>query len=189
MSSKELKWHVAANLSEMINFRKELAKALKLAKDPANLVINSIGAFFVQDRRTFLQKKQDLGRKAAVLILEWFVMISGDVIEIAKSDVEYAAQAAVNWRKRMMREGGPRQADEVDARGLLLLISGFGIQDHVFEIRDIVDLIRASNVKKFRLRFVVRFSCPENSSLLISYVDFLYVKTSDKCIPQARRNM
>ncbi|KAL9997358.1 hypothetical protein Hdeb2414_s0631g00926891 [Helianthus debilis subsp. tardiflorus] len=194
MSSKELKWHVAANLSEMINFRKELAKALKLAKDPANLVINSIGAFFVQDRRTFLQKKQDLGRKAAVLILEWFVMISGDVIEIAKSDVEYAAQAAVNWRKRMMREGGPRQADEVDARGLLLLISGFGIQDHVFEIRDIVDLIRASNVKEIsaalrRSVFLVP-KIPEvidlmvKNNLEIEAADIAYTfGLEDKCHP------
>ncbi|KAJ0790266.1 hypothetical protein HanPI659440_Chr05g0213501 [Helianthus annuus] len=194
MSSKELKWHVAANLSEMINFRKELAKALKLAKDPANLVINSIGAFFVQDRRTFLQKKQDLGRKAAVLILEWFVMISGDVIQIAKSDVEYAAQAAVNWRKRMMREGGPRQADEVDARGLLLLISGFGIQDHVFEIRDIVDLIRASNVKEIsvalrRSVFLVP-KIPEvidlmvKNNLEIEAADIAYTfGLEDKCHP------
>ncbi|KAJ0578517.1 hypothetical protein HanIR_Chr05g0248801 [Helianthus annuus] len=148
MSSKELKWHVAANLSEMINLRKELAKTLKLAKDPAKLVLNSIGAFFVQDRKTFLQKKQDLGRKAAVLILEWFGMISGDGIEIAKSDKEFAAKAAVEWRNRMIKEGGFGKTDEVDARGLLLLISGFGIQDHVFEIRDIVDLIRASNVKE-----------------------------------------
>ncbi|MFS7940352.1 hypothetical protein Hanom_Chr05g00463451 [Helianthus anomalus] len=194
MSSKELKWHVAANLSEMINFRKELAKALKLAKDPANLVINSIGAFFVQDRRTFLQKRQDLGRKAAVLILEWFVMISGDVIQIAKSDVEYAAQAAVNWRKRMMREGGPRQADEVDARGLLLLISGFGIQDHVFEIRDIVDLIRASNVKEIsaalrRSVFLVP-KIPEvidlmvKNNLEIEAADIAYTfGLEDKCHP------
>ncbi|XP_035846192.1 uncharacterized protein LOC110941666 isoform X2 [Helianthus annuus] len=194
MSSKELKWHVAANLSEMINFRKELAKALKLAKDPANLVINSIGAFFVQDRRMFLQKKQDLGRKAAVLILEWFVMISGDVIEIAKSDVEYAAQAAVNWRKRMMREGGPRQADEVDARGLLLLISGFGIQDHIFEIRDIVDLIRASNVKEIsaalrrsvflvpKIPEVIDFMVKNN--LEIEAADIAYTfGLEDKCHP------
>ncbi|XP_076943931.1 uncharacterized protein LOC143614352 [Bidens hawaiensis] len=75
-------------------------------------------------------------------------MISGDDgIEIAKKDQVDAAAAAVSWRKRMMTEGGPGHTDEVDARGLLLLISGFGIQDQVFKIQDIMDLIRASNVK------------------------------------------
>ncbi|KAJ0748017.1 hypothetical protein HanOQP8_Chr05g0196281 [Helianthus annuus] len=194
MSSKELKWHVAANLSEMINLRKELAKTLKLAKDPAKLVLNSIGAFFVQDRKTFLQKKQDLGRKAAVLILEWFGMISGDGIEIAKSDKEFAAKAAVEWRNRMIKEGGFGKTDEVDARGLLLLISGFGIQDHVFEIRDIVDLIRASNVKEIstalrRSIFLVP-KIPEvidlmvKNNLEIEAADIAYTfGLEDKCRP------
>ncbi|XP_076882669.1 protein FRIGIDA-like [Bidens hawaiensis] len=85
---------------------------------------------------------------ASVLILECFVMISpDDGIEIAKREQQYAAEAAVDWKKRMIREGGLRHADEVDARGLLLLISGFGIEDHVFTIQDILHLIRASNVK------------------------------------------
>ncbi|KAJ0923701.1 hypothetical protein HanPSC8_Chr05g0219141 [Helianthus annuus] len=195
MSSKELKWHVAANLSEMINLRKEIAKTLKLAKDPAKLVLNSIGAFYVQDRKKFLQKKQDLGRKAAVLILEWFGMISGDGIEIAKSDKEFAAQAAVEWRNRMIKEGGFGKTDEVDARGLLLLISGFGIQDHVFEIRDIVDLIRASNVKEIstalrRSIFLVP-KIPEvidlmvKNNLEIEAADIAYTfGLEDKCRPQ-----
>ncbi|XP_076939704.1 inactive protein FRIGIDA-like [Bidens hawaiensis] len=155
MCSKDIKWHVAEHYSEMINRREEIAKALKLAKDPAKLVLDSIGRFFVQGSRTFRnptnphQDKQKAGRMAAILILECFVMISNDDgIEIAESDLECAAKAAVDWRKRMIREGGPGYTDEVDARGLLLLISGFGIQNHVFKVKDIMDLIRASNVKE-----------------------------------------
>ncbi|XP_076882629.1 uncharacterized protein LOC143531158 [Bidens hawaiensis] len=150
MCSKDMKWHVASHYSEMINHREEIAKSLKLAKDPAKLVLYSIGRFFIQGSKTFCNphQKESLGRMASVLILECFVMISpDDGIEIAKREQQYAAEAAVDWKKRMIREGGLRHADEVDARGLLLLISGFGIEDHVFTIQDIVHLIRASNVK------------------------------------------
>ncbi|XP_076882639.1 uncharacterized protein LOC143531175 [Bidens hawaiensis] len=151
MNSKGMRWHIATHYSEMINLREEVAKALKLAEDPAKLVLNSIGQFFVQDSKTFCKPDRDtqnLTRMAAVLILECFVMISSDDgIEIATRDQEDAAVAAANWRKRMMTEGGPGHTDEVDARGLLLLISGFGIQDQVFKIQDIMDLIKASNAK------------------------------------------
>ncbi|KAI7731866.1 hypothetical protein M8C21_032230 [Ambrosia artemisiifolia] len=146
MNFKGMKWHIVKHISKTFDLREEIAKALKLAKDPAKLVLNSIG--IVQGNGAFCQDKQSLERKAAVLILECFVMISSDDgIEIAKVDQEYAAQAAVDWRERMIREGGFGHTDEVDARGLLLLISGFGIQDDVFNIQDIVDLVRASNVK------------------------------------------
>ncbi|XP_076939745.1 uncharacterized protein LOC143608649 isoform X2 [Bidens hawaiensis] len=150
MCYKDMKFHVASHYSEMINCREEIAKSLKLAKDPAKLVLYSIGRFFIQDSKTFCNphQKESQRRMASVLILECFVMISrDDGIEIAKREQQYAAEAAVDWKKRMIREGGLRQADEVDARGLLLLISGFGIEDHVFKIRDIIHLIRVSNVK------------------------------------------
>ncbi|KAJ0750981.1 hypothetical protein HanLR1_Chr05g0188081 [Helianthus annuus] len=151
MVTKGMRWHVAKHLSEMLNLREEIIKALKLAKDPAKLVLNCTGNFFGQDSRSFckdLGNKETAGRLASVLMLECFVMISNDDgIEIEKRERERALNNAVLWRKRMIREGGFGHTDEVDARGLLLLISGFGIQDDVFKIQDIVDLIRASNVK------------------------------------------
>ncbi|XP_076939747.1 uncharacterized protein LOC143608652 [Bidens hawaiensis] len=154
MNSAELKWHIAEHISEMNNLRVDIANALKLAENPAKLVIYSIYRFFEQSSRTFCKgsdskmDKQNAGRLASVLILECFVMISSDDgIEITRTIRKYAADAAVVWRNRIIKEGGLRHTDDVDARGLLLLISGFGIQDHVFSIQDIIDLIRASNVK------------------------------------------
>ncbi|KAK1407127.1 hypothetical protein QVD17_38738 [Tagetes erecta] len=155
MSSKEMKRHLATHISEMSNLRHEIAKALKLAKDPAKLVLDSIGGFYVQSSRSYCkgygsqQEHQNAGKLASVLILECFVMIRSDGIEIEKRDREYAAAEAVIWRKRMIRDGGGlRHTDKVDARGLLLLISGFGIQDRVFTIKDITELIRASKAKE-----------------------------------------
>ncbi|XP_076919297.1 uncharacterized protein LOC143580038 [Bidens hawaiensis] len=152
MSTKQLKIHVAAHYSEMINLREEIASALKLAEDPAKLVLRSIGRSFVTSSERIRMRAGDshpqtVERMALVLILECFVMISSDGIEIARQDREYAAKTAVDWRKQMINEGGLGHTDEVDARGLLLLIGGFGIQDDVFTIQDIMDLIRASNVK------------------------------------------
>ncbi|XP_076882676.1 uncharacterized protein LOC143531215, partial [Bidens hawaiensis] len=153
MSTKQLKRHVATHYSEMINLREEIANALKLAEDPAKLVLRSIGSFFVTSSERIRMHAGGshpltVERMALVLILECFVMISSDGIDIAKQDREYAAETAVGWKKRMINEGGLGHTDEVDARGLLLLISGFGIQDDVFTVQDILDLIRVSNVKE-----------------------------------------
>ncbi|KAK9080592.1 hypothetical protein SSX86_000350 [Deinandra increscens subsp. villosa] len=199
MRFKEMKWHVADHLSEMNQLHNEIANALKLARNPASLVLDGIGRFFVQGSRTFRkgahESKENAGRLASVLILECFVMSSSDGIEIAKEDQEYAADAAFDWRKRMIKEGGLRQTDEVDARGLLLLISGFGIQDHVFKYQDILDLIRASNVKGIstalrRSVFLVR-KIPEvidwmvKNNLEIEAADLAYTfKLEDKCHPR-----
>ncbi|MFS7940353.1 hypothetical protein Hanom_Chr05g00463461 [Helianthus anomalus] len=154
MNSRQLKQHVAAHISEMINLREEIVKALKLAEDPAKLVLGCIisrgfrgNRRFPVSRTVVHDNKQKLSRMAAVLILECFVMISSDGIEIEKSDQECAAKAAVDWKIRMLKEGGFGKTGEVDARGLLLFISGFGIQDHVFNPPDIMDLMRASNWK------------------------------------------
>ncbi|CAH1428575.1 unnamed protein product [Lactuca virosa] len=148
MSGRHLKKYVATHISDMNKIRQELPKALKLAKDPAKLVLLSIGRFFAGDSRSFSNGSAlSMTRLASVLILECFVMISSDNIKITKQDEEHAAQAADDWKKRMIKEGGFNTANEVDARGLLLLISGFGIPDHVFGNNDIVDLIKASNVK------------------------------------------
>ncbi|MFS8026788.1 hypothetical protein Hanom_Chr16g01490821 [Helianthus anomalus] len=139
MITREMRWHVAKHLSATFNLREEIIKALKLAKDPAKLVLNCTGNYFGQETA---------GRLASVLVLECFVMISkDDGIEIVERERKRALNNVVIWRKRMIRKGGFGHTDEVDARGLLLLISGFRIQDDVFKIQDIVDLIRASNLK------------------------------------------
>ncbi|KAI3688622.1 hypothetical protein L2E82_46329 [Cichorium intybus] len=149
MCGKGIKKYVSTRISDMNKLRKELPKALKFAKDPAKLVLDSIGRFFVQGSRGFVNgSKPFVARLASVLILECFVMISSDDIEITKEHEKYAAVAAGDWKKRMITEGGFNAANEVDARGLLLLISGFGIPNHVFGNKDIRDLIMASNVKE-----------------------------------------
>ncbi|KAK1407128.1 hypothetical protein QVD17_38739 [Tagetes erecta] len=201
MSSKEMKRHVADHISKMIHLRHEIAKALKLAKDPAKLVLDGIGRFYVQGCKAFCNgsgihlKHQKSGRLASVLILECFVMISSDGIEIMKSDSELAAAEAVIWKERMIREGGLRHTEEVDARGLLLFISGFGIRDNDFTIQDITDLIRGSNVKEIatalRRSVVLIPKIPEvvdlmvKNNLEVEAVDIAYTfGLEDACRPQ-----
>ncbi|MFS7940358.1 hypothetical protein Hanom_Chr05g00463531 [Helianthus anomalus] len=180
MYTRGMRRHVAKHLSETCNLREEIIKALKLAKDPAKLVLNCTGNFF---------KQETAGRLASVLVLESFVMISNDDgIEIEKREREHALNNAVIWRKRMIREGGFGHTDEVDARSLLLLISGFGIQDDVFKIQDIVDLIRAGNVKGISTALRrSTFLMPKIPGLLLLYVNLLYFKTSINAYPQDKR--
>ena len=148
MCGRDLRVYVTRHISDMNKLRIEIPKALKLAKNPAKFVLEGVGRFFLQGSRSFSEgSKVTVVRLASVAILEFFVMISSDGIEIAKEEEEYAVKAAVDWRKRMMKEGGLAKTDKVDARGLLLLISGFRIPD-VFTNEDVWVLIRAAKVKK-----------------------------------------
>jgi hypothetical protein len=59
-----------------------------------------------------------------------------------------AEQVAVAWRKRLISEGGVRNSGEIDAKGLLLLIGGFGIPK-LFSDEDVFDLVKLSNSRQF----------------------------------------
>nr|GEU31867.1 protein FRIGIDA-like [Tanacetum cinerariifolium] len=150
MSGREMKKYVVKHISDIDKLRTELLKALKLAINPAKLVLDGIGTYFLQSGKTYNRGSYHYlndGKQASVLILECFVMISGDVIKISREDEASAAKAANLWKHRMINEGGLKYTEEADARGLLLLISGFGISDRFFSTVDIMDLMMASNVK------------------------------------------
>ncbi|KAI3673669.1 hypothetical protein L6452_39793 [Arctium lappa] len=195
MCGRGMRTYVTRHISDMNKLRKEIPKALKLAKNPAKCVLEGVGRFFLQGSRSFSEgSKVSVVRLAAVVILECFVMISSDGIEIAKEEEEYAAKAAFDWRKRMIKEGGLGKTDEVDARGLLLLISGFGIPD-VFKNEDIRELIRATNVKKIssalRRSIILIPKIPEvidwmvKNDLEVEAADIAYTfGLEDKCRPQ-----
>nr|XP_043606914.1 uncharacterized protein LOC122578927 [Erigeron canadensis] len=199
MRAYTMKKHVLANISEMNSLHQEIAKALKLAINPAKLVLDSIGRFFLQTNRAYCYRESRQHniavRQASVLILECFVMISGDGIEITKEDREYSENTAIEWRKQMIKEGGLIYMETVDARGLLLFISGFGIPDDVFSNKDLSDLIRASNVKEISKALchstILIPKLPEiidwmvKNNLEIVAVDMVYTfGLEDKCHPE-----
>ncbi|CAI0408805.1 unnamed protein product [Linum tenue] len=67
------------------------------------------------------------GREACVLALELFLLMGEGEVQLEERVRQEAAQAAMNWRKRLVIEGGVRQASEIDAKGLLLFVAGYGI--------------------------------------------------------------
>ncbi|KAL2462270.1 FRIGIDA-like protein [Abeliophyllum distichum] len=95
-------------------------------------------------------------REASVFMLECFLLMMGindtdgvgnGVVKIEKEVKEEAENSAVAWRKRLVVEGGLIKANDIDARGLLLFVSCFGIPS-AFKREDIRDLLRASNTKE-----------------------------------------
>ncbi|XP_015161737.1 inactive protein FRIGIDA-like [Solanum tuberosum] len=86
------------------------------------------------------------GRKS-VLVLECFLLMRIDIVEIEKEVKEEAEKAALAWRKRLIAEGGVGKAYEMDARGLLLLMGCFGIPGG-FRHEDIRDLLQISHISK-----------------------------------------
>ncbi|CAA2990944.1 Hypothetical predicted protein [Olea europaea subsp. europaea] len=157
MSSRGLRKYLATNLSDLPKLREEVPKALKLAMNPAKLVLECVGKFFLQGCRAYTKDSPMIpAREASVFMLECFLLMMGmndthgvgnEVVTIEKEVKDEAENSAMAWRKRLLVEGGLHKACEIEARGLFLLVSCFGIPTS-FKIEDIRDLLRASNTKE-----------------------------------------
>ncbi|CAH8382308.1 unnamed protein product [Eruca vesicaria subsp. sativa] len=150
MCSKELRKYMYTNISDEAKLIKELPSALKLAKDPAKFVFECIGKFYLQGRKAFADNSPAVpARKVSLLILECYLLTfdfdEEGKVEVVSSVKDEAEAAAVAWRKRLVGEGGLGCAEEMDARGLLLLVCCFGVPEG-FRSVDLLDLIRRSGV-------------------------------------------
>ncbi|KAJ9140064.1 hypothetical protein P3X46_030751 [Hevea brasiliensis] len=148
MCGKGLRKYLTSHLSDIPKLRAEVPPALKCAPNPAKLVLDCIGRFYLQGIRAYTKDSHMTpGRKASILVLEFFLRIIDNGIEFDSALKQEAEQAAVAWRKRLIAEGGVGKSSDIDARGLLLLIGCYGIPKG-FTNEDIWDLIRLSNSKQ-----------------------------------------
>ncbi|CAL0327724.1 unnamed protein product [Lupinus luteus] len=148
MSSRGLRKYILNHLSDAdVALREQLCEALKIAPKPAKLVYESIGKFFLQGSKAYNINSPIIAlRQAAVLVLECY-LVSGCVVSQKEMDGylrSEADSAAVQWRRRLIVEGGVANAVEIDARGLLFFIAGFGIPS-LFTNEDVLNLVRLSN--------------------------------------------
>ncbi|KAK8536542.1 hypothetical protein V6N13_000195 [Hibiscus sabdariffa] len=152
MSSKGLRKYIATHLSNVPKLREEVPKALKLAPEPAKLVLDCIGRFFLQGIRAYTKDSPMIpARQASILALELFLLMMGGLqgegrVEVPAYLKAEAEKAAVSWRKRLHIEGGLAKASEADARGLLLFVACFGIPK-VFRFEDLGNLLRLCNLR------------------------------------------
>ncbi|KAH1115030.1 hypothetical protein J1N35_008408 [Gossypium stocksii] len=152
MCSKGLRKYIATHLSNVPKLREEVPEALKLAPEPARLVLDCIGRFFLQGIKAYDKESPMIpARLASVLALEFFLLMMGGFhaegkVKIAGNLKAEAENGAIAWRKRLINEGGLAKASEVDARGLLLFVAGFGIPK-VFRIEDLGNLLRLCNLR------------------------------------------
>lgn len=147
MCGRSLRRYIVTHISDARRLREEVPKALKCAANPAKLVLECLGKFYLQGSRAYTKDSPMLvGRDASIMALEFFLLMDSDGIVIEKRVKDVAHNAAGDWRKRLRSEGGLHKACETDANGLLLLIGCYGIPK-AFENEDIKDLIRSSNLK------------------------------------------
>ncbi|KHG18789.1 Protein FRIGIDA -like protein [Gossypium arboreum] len=152
MCSKGLRKYIATHLSNVPKLREEVPEALKLAPEPARLVLDCIGRFFLQGIKAYDKDSPMIpARLASVLALEFFLLMMGRFhdegkVKIAGNLKAEAENGAIAWRKRLINEGGLAKASEVDARGLLLFVAGFGIPK-VFRVEDLGNLLRLCNLR------------------------------------------
>ncbi|CAI8598992.1 unnamed protein product [Vicia faba] len=146
MNNRGLRRYILTHLSETALLKEQIPAALKVAQNPAKLVFECIGRFYLQGSKAYtVNSPMITARRASVLVLEYY-LISGCVVseaQMERSLKEEAEAAAVAWRKRLIVEGGVGAAGEMDARGLILFLACFGIPG-IFRNEDIANLVRLS---------------------------------------------
>lgn len=150
MCGRSLRKHILSNLADLEKLRLEVPSALKSGPNPSKLVLDCMGRFFVQGKKSFSKENSPLisVRKACVLVLECFLLgCSENGIQIDPAVKAEAEVAAIDWRKRIVGEGGFTKIDTMDARALLLFLASFGIPA-VFTMKEIIDLVRFSNPRE-----------------------------------------
>ncbi|XP_059300370.1 FRIGIDA-like protein 4a isoform X2 [Lycium ferocissimum] len=147
MDSHGLRKYMITHISDIHVLRVQVPKALKLSPGPASLVFKCMGKFYSKGSKSYVNNSPLIQeRKAKVLLLECFLLIDDNKgVEIEKWVKEEAEQAALAWLKRINIEKGIVQAQEIDARGLLLFIGCFGIPDK-FKNKNIRNLLQVSNL-------------------------------------------
>ncbi|WMV22011.1 hypothetical protein MTR67_015396 [Solanum verrucosum] len=181
-----LRKYMITHLSDINVLLEEVPKALKLSRNPARLVLDCVGKFYLQWSRAYVKGSPVVnGRKASILVLDCFLLMGIDEgVEFEKEVKEESEKAALAWRKRLIAEGGLRKAYDMDARGLLLLTGCFGIPGE-FRNEDIRDLLLASPFKKnmsgaltrsnvFMAKITEIIEGMVNQKMEIEAVDFAY---------------
>jgi hypothetical protein len=145
MSSRCLRRYIIMHLSETAMLKEKVPVALKTAPEPAKLVFECIGRFYLQGRKAYTNNSPMIpGRQASVLALEYYLMSGcSSKAQLSSSLKKEAVTAALSWRKRLIGEGGVGTATEMDARGLILFLACYVIPRD-FRNEDITNLVLLS---------------------------------------------
>ncbi|XP_038890349.1 protein FRIGIDA [Benincasa hispida] len=199
MCSRGLRKYIVSHLSDLARLRHEIPLALQCAPNPAKLVFDCIGRFYLQGSKAYTKDSPMIpARQASILILELFLISSAAETKTDKrTEIEPSLKveadlAAIAWRKRLVTESGSCQASDIDARGLLLFLASFGIPT-VFTNDDLRDLLRSSNSKGIsnalrRSHFLIS-RIPDiikgmmNSSKNVEAVDIIYAFGMEDVFP------
>lgn len=194
MCCRALRKHIVAHLSQTSKLRHEVPTALKSAANPAKLVLECVGKFYLQGRKAFAKNSGMIpSRQAAILILEYFLLMDScnQTDQLVKKEAE---QAALAWRKRLIVEGGILGACDEDARGLLLLVACFGVPT-AFTNDDLIHLIQLSSAHELaealrKSTFLLAkmpdiIECMTRKGMEVEAVDTIYIfAIEDKFPPQ-----
>jgi len=170
MNSRGLRKYVLSRLSEPASLREQVPVALKSSPKPSKLVFECIGRFFLQGSKAYTKDSPMIpARQVSVLVLEYYLLSGrvGNEEEVEASLKKEADSAAVAWRKRLIVEGGLSKASEIDARGLILFVAGFGIPA-AFRDEDICNLVSVSNNREI-------FDALRQSQLLLKRVSGIHL--------------
>ncbi|KAE8775222.1 protein FRIGIDA [Hordeum vulgare] len=137
MGSRSLRGFVARHLRDRAWLRRVGPGALRLAPDPAVLVLRAVS-------RCYICAESENAETACVLLLELYLRAGCPRRPEAEAELRAEARvAALSWRSRIVRDKGQvADASPRDARGLILLMAGFGVPPE-FPLQEFYELLLA----------------------------------------------
>ncbi|KAL5548552.1 hypothetical protein UlMin_003783 [Ulmus minor] len=136
MDGKGLRKYVSETSKERNRIRTELPEAIRVAPDPAAMVLEAMEGFYRENEENKGDRDLELSsvRRSCVLLLEQLMDVCSDVGSVTR---EKAKKVAMEWREKRSKD-----VDEnpLESLGFLHLVTAYGLVKE-FDMDDIVDCL------------------------------------------------
>ncbi|MCL7038005.1 hypothetical protein MKW94_028811 [Papaver nudicaule] len=132
MNGIGLRAYIMGNRKDVAAIRNEVGVALKLAPDPAKLVLDSMVGFFVPNSKGDKDGELAAARRTCILLLEKLYDISPQIKPQIK---EKALQLAIEWKGKLSKG----EENPLEPLGFLQLIATYNLVSS-FDASELIDL-------------------------------------------------
>lgn len=137
MEADKLRNFIAEHRKDLNAISAELPFALKLADDPAQLVLNALDGYSPSDQNVSHGNKRDVSllsnKRACVIMLEALAEVLADPVlgadhPIVSEDLKISAKEIANsWKSKINLDGDLTSNVAIDAQSFLQLLATFGL--------------------------------------------------------------
>lgn len=134
MEADKLRNFIAEHRKDLNAISAELPFALKIADDPAQLVLNALEGYSSSDQNASHGSKKDVSllsnKRACVIMLEALAEVLADPagqVDVSQDLEVLAKEIANSWKSKTNLDGDPTSNLAIDAQSFLQLLATFGL--------------------------------------------------------------